>query len=72
MLIQLVLALVVLVYSALQTDLNRKCKSSTTESKVMQFVNIAMLLVSCVVVFYSVWHMFVPDSVKSSLATYKY
>lgn len=66
MLVQLLVALAVLVYSALQTDLSRKCKNAVpkSQSNAIQFVNVALLILSSLSVLYIGWKKLAPDSMR--------
>lgn len=74
MLVKFALAVILLVYASLQTDLNRKCKNknavSESESNLLQFVNISMIIVSVVGVLFFGYHLLAPDHVKSSVNKY--
>ncbi len=74
MLVNLVLAIVVLVYAALQTDLNRKCKKKNvvadSQVNMLQYTNITMLIVASAAVLYFSYHLFVPSSYKTLATNY--
>lgn len=67
----LIIAIVVLVYSALQTDLARKCAAkgavSKSESNMLQYINVTMLALSAAAVLYLGYHMFAPHSLKQAI-----
>lgn len=74
MLSNLVVALVVLVYSALQTDLARKCKAKDAvpagQLNLLQYTNVTMLVLASVAVLYLGYQMAVPSEYKSLAANY--
>ena len=74
MLVKFALAVILLVYASLQTDLNRKCKNkgavSESESNLLQFVNISMIVVAVAGVLFFGFHLFAPAHVKDSANQY--
>jgi uncharacterized membrane protein YukC len=71
MLIAFVIACVILVYASLSVDIDRKCKEvSQTERKLVNYLNVTMLIISIVAVLYSGYYLFVPNKHQSKIASY--
>jgi len=74
MLVKLILAVIILVYAALQTDINRKCKNKgavpASEASLIQFVNVTMLVLSSAAVLYCGYSLLVPDVHKARVSSY--
>jgi uncharacterized membrane protein YukC len=74
MLINFALAVIILIYASLQTDLNRKCKNkgavSESESSSLQYVNISMLVLAVLGVAFYGYQLFVPAEHKAKVASY--
>ncbi len=74
MLSHLAIALVVLVYAALQTDLARKCKAKNavpaSQANLLQYTNVTMLVLASVAVLYLGYQLAVPSEYKSLAANY--
>lgn len=70
----LVIALVVLVYAALQTDVSRKAKDkgavSGSEATMIQYVNVSMLIAASLAVLYAGYQLFMPSEHKAKIAQY--
>ncbi len=69
-----VIACVLLVYAALSVDAQRKCdkgqKPTQSESSILKYVNVTMLIIGIVTVLYFGWHLFVPDDYKAKTSNY--
>ncbi len=74
MLIKFIVAIIVLVYAALQTDLNRKCKKKNavadSQSNTLQFINITMLALATAGVLFFGYHLLVPSASKVKFESY--
>jgi hypothetical protein len=74
MLVKLILAVIILVYAALQTDINRKCKNKgavpASEASLLQFVNVTMLVLSSVAVLFCGYQLLVPSAQKAMVSSY--
>lgn len=74
MLVKFVLAVILLVYASLQTDLNRKCKNkgavSASEASTLQYINVSMLALAVAGVLFFGYHLFVPAEHKAKMSAY--
>ena len=74
MIVHLLVAILLLTYAALQTDLARKCKEKKvvpdSQTSVLQAVNIAMLVASSIAVLYYGFHLVASDKQISMLSSY--
>jgi len=65
-LMHFILGAVVLVYASLTLDAHRKCQDgkrpTASESSILNFVNMVVLIASICVVLYSGYHLFRPKS----------
>jgi len=70
----LIASVIVLIYSAMAVDLNRKCKDAPGVNKgtntMMSYVNILMLIASSLSLLYAAFHLFATDSHKAKVASY--
>lgn len=69
----LIAAVVVMVYVSLAIDNSRKCtatKASADEKRLLDGVNIGMLVASVLAVLYLGWKMFAPSGYQAKIASY--
>lgn len=71
MILLLIISAIVLAYSAMAVDANRKCSGIPAgEKKFLSFTNTVMLIASICGVLYSGWHLFAPSTYQDKLKTY--
>ncbi len=60
-----VLAVIVVVYAGLQVDFNRRAgKTTDGEKKMLQYINVSMVIVASLTLLVSLASMFAPDAMK--------